>query len=149
MSGDALDTNIFVYLVDETDPRKQEIARTLVDSALLAGRGAVSVSYQVVQETLSALARLTVPARPVHAQEFLDQFLTPLWNVLPSRTLYARALTMQRRYQLHFYDALVVAAALEAGCDRLLTEDLEHGQVFDGLRIENPFLEQEPAISQS
>lgn len=58
----------------------------------------------------------------------------------PSQRLYARALELRRRYQFPFYDALVVAGALEAGCTRLLTEDLQHGQQLDGLTIENPFL---------
>ena len=63
----------------------------------------------------------------------------PLASVMPSFDLYQSALRIRDRYQLHFYDALVVAAALEAGCKRLLTEDLQHGQVSDGMTIENPF----------
>lgn len=52
---------------------------------------------------------------------------------------YARALALQDRHRFSFYDSLIVAAALEAGCRRLLTEDLQHGQRIEGLRIENPF----------
>jgi predicted nucleic acid-binding protein len=44
------------------------------------------------------------------------------------------------RYGFHFYDSLIVAAALEAGCSRLFSEDLQHGQRIDGLTVENPFL---------
>ncbi len=50
------------------------------------------------------------------------------------------AVDISRRYRLHIYDSLIVAGAIEAGCARLLTEDLQHGQVVDGVRIENPFL---------
>lgn len=63
----------------------------------------------------------------------------PLWDVMPSGVLYQRALTIRVRHGLQFYDALVVGAALEAGCTRLLTEDLQHGQEIEGLTIENPF----------
>ena len=57
----------------------------------------------------------------------------------PSAALYTTALHLKARWQLAFYDSLIVAAALEAGCKRLLTEDLQDGQRIEGLRIENPF----------
>jgi len=72
-------------------------------------------------------------------RRFLDRFLEPLWEIMPTRRLYDRALAMRGRYQYGFYDSLIIAAALEAGCDRLLTEDMQHGQVIESLRIENPF----------
>ncbi len=50
------------------------------------------------------------------------------------------ALEIKDRHQYHFYDALIIAAALEAGCERLYSEDLSHGQMIGALRIENPFL---------
>ncbi len=140
MSGDFLDSNIFIYRFDDADERKRDTARGLVAEALAGQRTAVS--YQVVQETMFALtAKIQSPLSEFEAAEFLRRTLLPLWTVMPSLSLFERALRLRVRYQLHFYDALVVAGALEAGCDRLLTEDLTHGQVIDGLRIENPFLE--------
>ena len=59
----------------------------------------------------------------------------------PSQGLYHRALDIQARYRYGFYDALIIAAALDAGCTRLYSEDLQHGQRIDGLIIENPFKE--------
>ena len=56
-----------------------------------------------------------------------------------SLSLYRRSLDIQERYRFGYYDALIVAAALEAGCKRLLSEDLQHGQKIETLRIENPF----------
>ena len=58
---------------------------------------------------------------------------------MPTRALYQRALDLQTRYQFRFYDALIVAAALAAGCTRLYSEDLQHGQRIEGLTIVNPF----------
>ena len=65
--------------------------------------------------------------------------LMPLWRVMPSQKLYSEAIALQRRLRLSFYDSLIVAAALEAGCKRLLTDDMQDGQRIEGLRIENPF----------
>jgi len=57
-----------------------------------------------------------------------------------STALYRRALDLSLRWQFSFHDALTVAAALAAGCQRLLTEDLQHGQQIETLTIEKPFL---------
>ena len=74
-----------------------------------------------------------MPARCYHV-------LAPLWRIHPSPALYMRGLSIQERCGFSFYDSLIVAAALEGGCTRLLSEDLQHGQQIDGLRVENPFL---------
>ena len=65
--------------------------------------------------------------------------LSRLWRIMPSEGLYQTALSIQSRYRYSFYDSLIIAAALEAGCTRLLSEDLQAGQTIDGLRIEDPF----------
>jgi len=64
---------------------------------------------------------------------------------MPSTALYDRALDLHSRYRFSFYDSLIVAAALEANCTRLFSEDLQHGQRVEGLVIENPFAGQNPA----
>lgn len=138
MSVDFLDSNVFVYLVDETDAAKHAVARALVDAALTHASGVIS--FQVVQETLHVLTRkLKVVASAEDAAFFMQQALQPLWRVLPSPALYAQALQIQQDQGFAFYDSLIVAAALEAGCKRLLSEDLQHGQRIGKLRIENPF----------
>ena len=138
MSGEFLDTNIFIYLFDDTDERKRSIATKLVHDALASD--ATCISYQVVQETLNVLTRkLAKPATPETAQAFFQHSLLPLWRVMPSQALCVRGLQVQSRWKLGFYDALIVAAALEAGCKRLLSEDLQHGQRIESLKIENPF----------
>jgi predicted nucleic acid-binding protein len=139
MSVDFLDTNVLVYLFDETDAAKHAAARSLVEEALSQGTGVVS--FQVVQEALHVLTRkLKVIARAEDAELFMQHTLVPLWRVQPSAGLYAAALGIQQRQGFGFYDSLIVAAALEAGCRRLLSEDLQHGQRIGKLRIENPFL---------
>jgi len=69
----------------------------------------------------------------------MDAVLAPMWRIMPSRGLFHRALDIQARYRYGFYDALIIAAALEGGCTRLYSEDLHDGQQIEGLTIENPF----------
>ena len=84
--------------------------------------------------------KFRVVAKPPDAHDFLRNVLAPLWRIQPSAALYARALDVQERYKFGFHDALIVAAALETGCPRLFSEDLQHGQRIEGLTIKNPFL---------
>src|SRR5215210_9585230 len=140
MSGEFIDSNVFVYLFDETDDRKRDTAERLVDSALQTQNA--SISFQVVQETLNVVTRkLPTPMTAEGAKRFMEQVLAPLWRVSPSLALYHHALDVQARYRYGFYDSLIVAAALDAGCTRLYSEDLQDGQRIEGLTIENPFPE--------
>lgn len=141
MSGaDFLDSNVLIYLFDRDDPRKRALAERLVEDA--ASTGSAVISHQVVQETLNVITSKIHPALNAdEAQRVLVNVLAPLWRVMPSTSLYERALHLRSRYRFAFYDSLIVAAAREAGCTRLLSEDLQHGQrIDDALSIENPFL---------
>ena len=138
-----LDTNILVYTFDDREAGKRTAARELVSTALADGRGLIS--YQVVQEFLNVATRKF--ARPFDAGEarrFLDQVLAPLCEVFASIALYRRALEVQDRWRYGLYDSLIIAAALEAECSTLLSEDLQHGQQIDGLVIVNPFASVHP-----
>lgn len=138
MSAEFIDSNVFIYLFDETDPKKRGVAQRLVQTAL--NGGTTSISFQVVQETLNIITRkLKKPATPEQARRFLDNVLVPLWHVMPGHAPYQRGLDIQSRYRYSFYDALIIAAALEARCTRLYSEDLQHGQRIEGLVVENPF----------
>jgi predicted nucleic acid-binding protein len=135
-----LDTHVFVYLFDTEAAAKQARAKALVEQAL--HRHDACISYQVVQETLNVVTRkLAIPVTPQDAPALISKVLMPLCRVLPSEALYLDAMQLRVRWQFSFYDALVVAAALQAGCTRLLSEDLQHGQQVGTLRIENPFIQ--------
>ncbi len=141
-----LDTNVFVYLFDETNDRKRERAERLVQQALVNETGCIS--YQVVQETINVITR-KLNATPERAGQILDDTLIPLWRVNPTRTFYQRGLDLQTRYRFSFYDSLIVAAALEAGCHTLYSEDLKHGQQIEGLTITNPFRDTSSVIGKN
>lgn len=134
-----LDTNILVYQLDSSDRRKHRVADAIVRSALADGNACIS--WQVVQEWLNvALRKAAVPLTPDQARSYLDAVLLPLLTAMPSPALYHRALDLQARWRFGFYDALIVAAALGAGCKRLLSEDLQHGQRIETLTVHNPFI---------
>ena len=138
MSAEFLDTNIFIYLFDDTAPAKRRTALALIQSGLESG--STVISHQVVQETLSVITgKLAEAATPDQARRFMDTVLAPMWRIMPSRGLFHRSLDIQARYRYGFYDALIIAAALEGGCTRLYSEDLHDGQQIEGLTIENPF----------
>ena len=137
MNDDFMDSNILIYANSRSDPRKRAIARELVQLAL--DEGGV-ISFQVVQETLNVLTRkLPSPVSLGDAGELLRGVLEPLWNVMPTPALYQRALDLQDRYGYSFYDSLIIAAALTAGCTLLYSEDLHDGRQIEGLTIVNPF----------
>ncbi len=137
MSADAfLDTNIFLYMFDETDKIKRRRAEELVRRGIETGT--VCISYQVVQETLNVATR-RLGFSYSDSRTLLADVLAPLWTVHPSRELYERGLALRDRYGFSFYDSMIVAGALESGCDRLYSEDLQHGQQIQSLTIEDPF----------
>ena len=133
-----LDTNIFVYSLGANPTKKKELAAALVDRAIGSGKGVVS--YQVIQEFLSvAFRRFTPKMTFAEAEQYLAATFQPLLVVHSSYSLYMDALTLSRRYSLSWYDSLIVASASESQCRLLYSEDLQDGQSFAGLKVQNPF----------
>ncbi len=133
-----LDTNILVYTFDTTAPAKQKIAHQLVSTALSSRQGIIS--YQVVQEFLNVATRkFSPPLSTAGADTYLDKVLTPLCEFFPCMDYYANALEISERWKYSLYDSLIITAALEAKCETLYTEDLQHGQRIQGINIINPF----------
>ena len=133
-----LDTNVFAYSFDSVNPQKQSIALALVHHALQTQRGVIST--QVIQEFLNlALRKFPQPFSPTEARTYLHAVLLPLCSHFPSSSFYERAILLQVETGYAWYDALIVAAALELGCSSLFSEDLQHGRVIQGMVIRNPF----------
>jgi predicted nucleic acid-binding protein len=134
-----LDTNIIVYSFDQSSGRKAEVADRLLRLGLLTQTGAIS--YQVVQEFFNVARRRSPgPMRLEEAEHFLSTILGPLCVIHSSPALFHKALQILDRFRLQWYDALIVASALEAKCAILYSEDFQNGQRFDDLEIRNPFL---------
>ena len=138
MNGpDFVDTNVLVYAYNASDPRKQGIAKTIVRRALA---GEAAASTQVMAEFASTfLHKRSPPIKPEDLLELLDILslitLVPLDHGTVRRAVEARA-----AYGIHFYDGLIVAAAERGGCKRILSEDLNAGQKYFQIPVENPFV---------
>lgn len=133
-----LDTNIFVYTFDGRAPAKARRALQLVRQAAETGNGVIS--YQVVQEFFNvALRRFTQPMNVADAEQYLITVLKPLIAIHSSPALYLKAIDLTSAGRFSWFDSLIVSAALQAKCDTLFTEDLQHGRTIEGLSIENPF----------
>lgn len=131
-----LDTNILVYADAADDPAKQRRAVELITG--LRATGSAVLSTQVLQEYVNvALRKLRLPQALIRDRlNFYRRF-----DVVPaSADLIAGALDLHVLHSLSFYDALVVQAASASGCQRLLSEHMQHGANFRGVLIENPFL---------
>jgi predicted nucleic acid-binding protein len=133
---DFLDTNVLVYAYDPADRDKQRAARKLVAAAL---GGAAVISVQVLAElSATLLHKASPPLRPEQVGAILEA-IAPIPLVTPDHELVRRAIEAKAEYGIHFYDGMIVAAAERAGCARIWSEDLNPGQAYFGIRVENPF----------
>jgi len=126
------DTNVLIYTIGEHD------ARTPAAEALLSRGGLISV--QVLNE-LASVARRKLRMSWPEITEALGAIRTLCPSPIPiAAEMHDAAVRLAELHGFHIYDALIVAAALEADCGTLYTEDLQSGQVIDGrLTIHNPF----------
>lgn len=132
-----VDSNVLVYAYDVSAGKKKAAAEQLIARLWEAGSGCLSV--QVLQEffvTVTVKVAETVPVDD--AADRVREFGT--WNVFtPGVDDVLRAIALHKKAKLTFWDAMVVHAAAEMGCDVLWTEDLNDGQLIAGVRIRNPF----------
>ena len=138
------DTNVLVYSADVSEPSKRATAKQLLREAL-ASKSLV-LSTQVLQEFYVNVLRkrLLLPAEAGEAVRLWAE--STVVGTTPGLVL--QAVELHQRYRLSFWDAMIVQAAVEAGCTLLYTEDLQHGQKIAGVEIVNPFVHEvheEPA----
>lgn len=130
-----VDTNVLLYAVDSHDPDKQQAAAAWRAELWRSRRG--RVSYQVLQEFYVQALRKNPKQEVAVRAEVRDLFA---WEPLAiDEPVLETAWGLQERYSLSFWNALIVAAAVTLECGYLLTEDLSHGQVLDGVRVVSPF----------
>lgn len=131
-----VDTHVLVYRFDTTEPDKQ--ARCEAWLKLLWNEGTGRLSVQVLQELYATLTRKLTHVMEVSEAQSVTRALFA-WNpVVIDQTIVESAWSNQQRFSLSWWDALIVAAAQSAGCSQLLTEDLNHDQDLDGVRVVNP-----------
>ena len=131
------DSNVIVYAISTSDPVKSKRARALLGSAVENRRGVVSA--QVLGETFVTLTRKIPKPLPREAA-FADIKALSCLRIVPlTGDLVFRAVELQGEHQLSYWDALIVAAAEDAGCTVLWSEDLSDGRVYGSVMVRNPF----------
>lgn len=132
-----IDANVLVYAFDSSAGVKQKTAAELLTRLWDSGTGCLSI--QVLQEFFVTVTRkvphpLSVDEAADHIREFA------LWKMFsPAADDVLAAIVLHKRAKVSFWDAMVVQAASQIGCDILWTEDLSDGQVVQGVRVRNPF----------
>jgi predicted nucleic acid-binding protein len=133
-----VDTNILVYAHDSSAGHKHDKARWLLGDIWARRTGCLSV--QVLQEFyVTVTQKVAKPLKAESAAQIIADLAT--WEVYaPNANDVLDAIQIQKRFQLSFWDAMIVAGALQLGCQILWTEDLSAGQVLENVTITNPFL---------
>jgi len=125
------DTNILIYAFAADDPRSARAEALIADGGVISvqvlneftnvARRKLRWGWEQIEASVSVIGELLSPARPL------------------TTALHTQAVTLARDFKFSFYDALIVAAAMDAGCEILFSEDLQDGQTIGAVTIENPF----------
>ena len=134
MASVFVDTNIFLYCFDHSDPTKRDIALSLVTGL----RDSLVTSTQILQEFYWNATR-KLKMTPMEGKQAVDE-LGKRKVIQVSTLMISQAIDTSDLHRISFWDALIVEAASTARCSKLLSEDLNHGQVIRGIKIENPFV---------
>ena len=132
-----LDANVIVYAYDASAGRKQQAAQALLEKLWSSNTGCLSV--QVLQEFFVTVTRKVPKPLPIEEATARIRELAA-WRVfVPTADDVLAAIGLHAQASIGFWDAMIVLAAAESGCDVLWTEDLNDGQMLRGVRIRNPF----------
>ena len=133
-----VDTNVLIFAHDLDAGLKHDRAASIVADLWEKETGIIST--QVLQEFyVNVTRKIARPLTPAAARGIIRNYLA--WRVEPNEpSAVLLASEIGERNRISFWDALIVASAARSGADRILSEDLNHGQVIEGIRIENPFL---------
>jgi predicted nucleic acid-binding protein len=139
-----VDSNILVYAHDAAAGPRHEMARALLESLWRSRRGCLSI--QVLQEFYVTVTRKVArPYAPAKAARIITDL--QLWRThVPAAGDVLAAIEVQTRYQLSFWDAMILYSANSLGCSVLWTEDLTAGQVVGQTTVRNPFKSGDPSL---
>lgn len=133
-----VDTNILIYAYDKEAGDKHNLAVDHIRYLWNTNNGVIST--QVMQEFyVNVTRKIPVPISPIDAHALLSTYL--VWQIEvndPATILFA--IELQERHMLSFWDALIVASAYRSGVSTILSEDLNAGQLIEGIVIKNPFV---------
>ena len=130
-----IDSNVFIYAADSKNPVKRSIARKLITEAVASG--GYEINVQVLNEFSSVAYRklgLTIDEIKAYLEMFRALTVLPV-----PADVTEKGLDVMQRYGLQFYDSLLLVAASESGCSEFISEDLNDGQIYCGMKAANPF----------
>ncbi len=131
-----LDTNVLIYAYSPDDPRKQQVAQELLKRGV---KGEYIVSVQVLAELAAVLLHKIKPATPADEVADVIDLLASIPTVQPDADTVRRAVQAHEQYGAHFYVGMIIAAAERGGCKKTWPEDLNAGQEYFGVNVEDPF----------
>jgi predicted nucleic acid-binding protein len=131
-----IDTNVLIYAHDVDAAAKHDVAKRILQDLWSERVGALST--QVLQEFyVNVTRKIASPLSRKSARAIVSSYV--IWCVDTTSEEISAAFQIEDEAHIGFWDALIVAAALKARADRILSEDLNPGQTISGIRIENPF----------
>lgn len=136
MSVSFVDTNILIYAHDLDAGEKHRLAKAVIEELWQSGNGVLCT--QVLNEFYVNITRkIPSPLGPATARSVIEPYLT--WTIVaPDPASVLNASEIQQRYQLSYWDALIMHAATISGASVLYSEDLNEGQIMEGVRVVNP-----------
>ena len=133
------DTNVLVYMHDPRAAYKRDVALQLFRRHLYSET--LVISTQVLQEFYVTISRKLENIKSGQARAITAEYARlNVLTISPQHVL--QAIDLQSRHKLSFWDSLILVSARAVGASLLLSEDLAHGRVYDGVRVENPFVTQ-------
>jgi len=136
-----VDTNLWAYRLDRREPDKSQFVRDWLRE--LAREHEIVISTQVLIELRSVVTRKLKPPLSWQDTRAALEALAEFEVVPANASLVLDAHELSRTWKLSWFDALIVEAAIRSGCERLYSEDLGHGQIFESLMVENPLVDGE------
>jgi predicted nucleic acid-binding protein len=139
-----IDTNIFVYILDRYDKSKQKIAKKTLEN--IVENDIAVISTQVLQEFYN-ICTIKLHIIPLRVKGYIHNYSENLEVVQNSSEIIERGIDISIISQISFWDALIIASAEYSKCSEIITEDLNDGQIINGIRIRNPFVTNNPGVA--
>lgn len=131
------DTNVLIYAFDSSDPARQQIAVKRIDEAVRNYSSVIST--QVLGEFFHLLVEHKQLLTATEAERAVNDFASGFAVSDVTLPTVQAAIAIHQRFQLRYWDSLIVASANECGCSEIVNEDMNDGQIYNGSIVRNPF----------
>ena len=139
-----IDTNIIVYAHDKSSGKKYEIAKDIMNYLWESRKGVISV--QVMQEFYVCVTKKILKPLPLKEARKILEYLMNWDVVINDKYITLKAIDLQEKYKISFWDSLIIQAAIEGNAGILFSEDLSDRQIIEDVKIVNPFIQEWKSI---